>query len=78
MGDIVATTLGFIFVSLMSIGAFFMCYLIINDWFINSKKKEKIKDEKFGLSSLLRLIFYFAAGCYFAWVILFLELEIIK
>ena len=43
MGDIVATTLGFIFVSLMSIGAFFMCYLIINDWFINSKKKKKLK-----------------------------------
>ena len=78
MGDIVVTTLGFIFVSLLSIGSFIMCYIIINDWFINSKKKEKNKDEKFSLLSLLRLFFYFAAGCYFAWVILFLELEVIK
>tara|TARA_B100000401_G_C52481796_1_gene566090 strand:- start:389 stop:625 length:237 start_codon:yes stop_codon:yes gene_type:complete len=78
MIDTVWNVLGFILVSFMSLGAFFMCYIIINDWFINSKKKEKIKDEKFSLSSLIRLIFYFAAGCYFAWVILFLELEIIK
>ena len=52
--------------------------LMLIDWFINSKKKEKNKDEKFSLLSLLRLFFYFAAGCYFAWVILFLELEVIK
>ena len=73
--DSVATSFGFILVSLMSLGGFFMCYTILEGWIINSRKKEKVSDEKFSLSSLGGFIFYFAVGCYFAWVI---WLEIIK
>ena len=67
--DSVATSFGFILVSLMSLGGFFMCYTILEGWIINLRKIDKDRDEKFSLSSLGGFIFYFAVGCYFAFVI---------
>ena len=64
----VATSLGFVVVSIMCLAGFFMCYTILEGWIINSRKKDKDQNEKFNFSSLAGFIFYFAVGCYFAWV----------
>ena len=55
----VATSLGFVVVSIMCLGGFFMCYTILEGWIINSRKKDKDQNEKFNLSSLAGFIFYF-------------------
>ena len=58
----VATSLGFVVVSIMCLAGFFMCYTILEGWIINSRKKDKDQNEKFNLSSLAGFIFYFGVG----------------